>query len=92
MKTKLPVGLTFTQWFTKKKDLPTACGIWCVVCKKNDTKEEWFSFAEFIPLQLPGCKVDFDKWKVLGVFGDTFARASTDNQFEVIAWSQVKKH
>ena len=92
METKLPTGLTFTQWFTEEKDLPKEYGIWCVVCKMNDTKEEWFSFAGFVPCQLPNCKIDFDEWKVLGVFGHCFARASTDNRFEVIAWSQVKKY
>ncbi len=95
MKTKTPKNLPsklLLDWKTDKNDLPTDLGIYAVCCRNKKTKEEWFSFAEFVPMRLPNCKVDFDEWRVCGtIYGTSFARGSTDNWFDVIAWSKTMR-
>lgn len=93
IKAKLPNSVKFVKWFTNKKDLPKENDIWVVLCKNKKTKEEWFTFAEFIPIRIPKCKIDFDKWMILGsIFNESFARGSKDNWFDVIAWSKLENN
>ena len=87
----LPDGITFT-WQKGLKNLPTEDGVYCVLCRSVKRKEEWFSFAEYIPERLPNCKIDFDEWRVLGCTPSScFARHSADNAFTVIAWAKMKR-
>jgi hypothetical protein len=90
---KLPDKLFIKKWYRNKKDLPkeSSC-IYAVLCRKKDTKEEWFSVAEFVRMRLPNCKVDFDEWRILGpLASSSYARGSTDNWFDVVAWGKISQ-
>jgi len=88
----LPTGVKFSWQFGEENLPKDSHSTYCVLCKDSKTGEEFFTFAEFILERLPGCKVDFDRWRVLGVYpGDCFARESAENLFKVIAWATMKR-
>ncbi len=86
----LPTHLAVEKWFTEEKDLPSAPNSDVFLVKAIDvkTKEEIYSVAMFsyCPIRKP---VDYDEWVM--VCGATcFARYSSDNRYNVIAWGRLK--
>jgi len=86
----LPTGLEIGHWFTDEKDLPSGPtnDIFLVRAIDVKTKEIIHSFAMFVywPLRQP---IDFDEWRFI-CGASCYARYSSSNQYNVVAWTKVK--
>lgn len=85
-----PSELKALEWFTEEKDLPSepTNDVFMVKAVDVDTKEESYSLAMFVywPIREP---IDYDEWRF--ICGTTcFARESSDNKYNVVAWSRLK--
>ncbi len=87
---KPPKILKFIKWEFDKKRLPKEYGLYAVICRSKE-HGEWLAFAEYLPEIIPNCKIIYDRWKVLGIYGDIFAKIKdNDETITVVSWSKVK--
>jgi hypothetical protein len=86
----LPNGLKVEQWFTEEKDLPSSStdDIFLVRVVDTKSKEIIHTVAMFLywPVREP---IDYDEWRFI-CGARCFARFSSENQYNVVAWAKTK--